>query len=415
MTTIPPAWVAEDRPHVIRFKVPDDAPIVIQDAVLGEVRVEAGELEDFIIRKADGFPTYHLAVVVDDHLMGVTHVIRGQEHLANSPKHALLHDALGYERPTWAHVSLIFNPDGSKMSKRDKDKALRAEVRSRGVEGPPDGAGIEADRWQAWLGDKTMQLETEEASLLARLLGVELPAINVDDFRRAGYMPEVLLNYLALLGWSPGGDREQFDLAFIREHFSLDRIVKSPAKFDRAKLLAFNLDAIQDMDDDQFVVRLQAFCQDFEPEFLEAMTTHQFKTFALANKARSKTFRDPLDSGRFFLAADEDVQWPATKPVRKALCKGEPSGFDRLAAVRELLAAAEPWTPANLEDMLTKWADANCDGNIGKIAQPIRVAVSGGPVSPPIFDTLDILGRAATLARIDRCLAARADLEGAPA
>ncbi len=409
------AWVAEDRPHVIRFKVPDDAPIVIQDAVLGEVRVEAGELEDFIIRKADGFPTYHLAVVVDDHLMGVTHVIRGQEHLANSPKHALLQDALGFERPTWAHVSLIFNPDGSKMSKRDKDKALRAEVRSRGVEGPPEGSGIEDDRWQAWLGDKTMQLETEEASLLARLLGVELPAINVDDFRRAGYMPEVLLNYLALLGWSPGGDREQFDLAFIREHFSLDRIVKSPAKFDRAKLLAFNLDAIQDMDDDQFVVRLQAFCQDFEPEFLEAMTTHQFKTFALANKARSKTFRDPLDSGRFFLAADEDVQWPATKPVRKALCKGEPSGFDRLAAVRELLAAAEPWTPANLEDMLTKWADANCDGNIGKIAQPIRVAVSGGPVSPPIFDTLDILGRAATLARIDRCLAARADLEGAPA
>ena len=260
-----------------------------------------------------------------------------------------------------------------------------------------------------------MQLETGQASTLADLLGVALPEINVDDFRRAGYLPEVLLNYLALLGWSPGGDREQFDREFIKSHFDLDRIVKSPAKFDRAKLLAFNLDAIQAMDDDQFVVRLQAYCQDFEPLFLEAMTTHQFKTFALANKDRSKTFRDPIDSGRFFIEPDDVIDWPASKPVRKALCKGAPNGFDRLVAVRDLLASAEPWTPEHLESMLTTWAEANCEGNLGKIAQPIRVAVSGGPVSPPIFDTLDILGRDATIGRIDRCLAARTALEGAPA
>ncbi|MDP7070579.1 MAG: glutamate--tRNA ligase [Phycisphaerales bacterium] len=407
------AWLAEGRPHVVRFRVPDDSPIIIQDAVLGEVRVEPGELEDFIIRKADGFPTYHLAVVVDDHLMGVTHVIRGQEHLANSPKHALLQDALGFDRPVWAHVSLIFNPDGSKMSKRDKDKALRAEVRTRGLDSPPEGAEIDEQRWESWLGDKTAQLETEEASRLAGVLGIDLPAINVDDFRRAGYLPEVLLNYLALLGWSPGGDREQFDLAFVRENFGLDRIIKSPAKFDRSKLLAFNLDAIQAMDDDQFVVRLHAFCQDFEPMFLESMTPHQFKLFARANKERSKTFRDPIESGRFFIEQDEVITWPATKAIRKALCKGEPCGFDRLAAVRDLLASAEPWTPAHLESMLTTWADANCDGNLGKIAQPIRVAVSGGPVSPPIFDTLDILGRDAVIARIDRCLASRGELEEA--
>ncbi|MCP4758695.1 MAG: glutamate--tRNA ligase [Planctomycetes bacterium] len=405
------AWVAQGRPFVVRFKVPGDAPIVIQDAVLGEVRVEPGELEDFIIRKADGFPTYHLAVVVDDQLMGVTHVIRGQEHLANSPKHALLQDALGFDRPIWAHVSLIFNPDGSKMSKRDKDKALRAEVRSKGIENPPEGAGIEADRWQAWLGDKTMQLETEEATRLAGLLGIQLPAINVDDFRRSGYLPEVLLNYLALLGWSPGGDREQFDLAFIRENFSLDRIVKSPAKFDRAKLLAFNLDAIQAMDDDQFVVRLQAFCQDFEPAFLEAMTTHQFKVFALANKARSKTFLDPIESGRFFVQGDDEIEWPLTKPLRKALCKGEPCGFDRLTAVRDILAEADSWTPEHLETILTTWAETHCEGNLGKVAQPIRVAVSGGSVSPPIFDTLEILGKDATLTRIDRCLSQRESMQ----
>ncbi|MCH2141057.1 MAG: glutamate--tRNA ligase family protein, partial [Phycisphaerales bacterium] len=342
-------------------------------------------------------------------------VIRGQEHLANSPKHALLQDALGFERPIWAHVSLIFNPDGSKMSKRDKDKALRAAVREQGITDPPDGVNIAAEEWSAWLSDKSMQLAADETRSLSESLDVTLPEIDVDDFRRAGYLPEVLLNYLALLGWSPGGDREQFDSEFIKSHFGLDRIVKSPAKFDRAKLLAFNLDAIQAMDEDTFVLRLQAFCQDHAPAFLESMTPDQFRTFALANRERSKTLRDPLDSGLFFIESDEEIQWPASKAVRKALCKGEPCGFDRLDAIRDVLAGVTSWTPADLETVLTDWAEANCEGNMGKIAQPIRVAVSGGPVSPPIFDTLDILGQASTVARIDRCLAAREEIQGAPA
>ena len=404
------SYLAEGRPHVVRFLVPADEPIVVQDAVLGEVRIEAGELEDFVIRKADGYPTYHFAVVVDDALMNVSHVIRGQEHLANTSKHALLQDALGFDRPVWAHVSLIFNPDGSKMSKRDKDKALRAEIKTRGIDAPPPSSGIDDARWSAWLGDKKSQLETAEATSLAVVLGIELPEINIDDFRRGGYLPEVLVNYLALLGWSPGGDREQFDRAFLCEQFSLDRIVKSPAKFDRSKLLAFNLDAIQAMDDDEFVARLQAFCQNYGTDFLEAMTTHQFRIFALANKARSKTLRDPMDSGRFFLQSDDEITWPMSKPIRKALCKGEPTGFSRLAAVRDLLAAASPWEPEHLEYILTTWAEANCDGNLGKVAQPIRVAVSGGPISPPIFDTLEILGKDAVLNRIDRCLASEATM-----
>ncbi len=407
------AWLAEGRPHVVRFRVPDDEPVVIQDAVLGAVRVEPGELEDFVIRKADGFPTYHFAVVVDDALMGVSHVIRGQEHLANSPKHAVLQDALGFDRPVWAHVSLIFNPDGSKMSKRDKDKLLRATVRERGIETPPPDADIPAELWAAWLADKTVQLETDAAVRLANVLDVELPAINVDDFRRAGYLPEVLLNYLALLGWSPGGDREQFDAAFICEQFGLDRIVKSPAKFDRAKLLAFNLNAIQRMTEDEFVERLLNFCEQYEPRFLEAMTPEQFRTFALSNKERSKTLLEPMQSGRFFIAADDSIAWPASKPVRKALCKGSPCGFDRLEAVRGALAGIEVWDTPHLDAAVTQWAEAHCDGNLGKVAQPIRVAVAGGPVSPPIFDTLEILGKDATLARIDRCLSQRGELMGA--
>lgn len=406
-------YLDEGRPHVVRFMIPDGQPVVVQDAVLGEVRVEAGELEDFVIRKADGYPTYHFAVVVDDECMGVTHVIRGQEHLANTPKHALLQDALGFERPVWAHVSLIFNPDGSKMSKRDKDKALRAEVRAQGLDQPPAGVDIDATTFAAWLGDKHMQLETDMATQLAAAIGVSLPEINVDDFRQAGYLPEVLLNYLALLGWSPGGDREQFDRDFLATHFDLDRIVKSPAKFDRAKLLAFNLDAIQDMELSEFVEVLRSFCEAYEPAFLEMMTPAQFECFAHSNKERCKTLRDPLDSGRFFIMADEAICWPDSKPVRKALCKGDPCGFDRLEAVRSELEHVSDWSASGLEASLTAWAETHCDGQIGKVAQPLRVAVSGGPVSPPIFDTLAILGRAAVLARVDRCVAHRAQLEAA--
>ncbi|MCH2135819.1 MAG: glutamate--tRNA ligase [Phycisphaerales bacterium] len=397
-------YLDEGRPHVIRFKVPDE-PVVVVDAVLGEVRIEAGELEDFVIRKADGFPTYHFAVVVDDQSMGVTHVLRGQEHLANTPKHVLLQQALGYDTPVYAHVSLIFNPDGSKMSKRDKDKALRAAVRERGLDAPPAGCGIDTDAWSSWLSDKTTQLGHEQAEALAGVLDIELPEINVSDFRRAGYLPEVLLNYLALLGWSPGDDREQFDKAFLVEHFSLDRIVKSPAKFDRAKLKAFNLDAIQAMDADAFTTRLRAFAQQFEGAFLEAMTPEQFETFAGANHERCKTLTDPFDQGRFFVMADDEITWPDVKGLRKALCKGDPTGYERLEAIRPMLEGLSDWSAASLESAIGDWAKSNCEGNLGRIAQPLRVAVSGGTVSPPIFDTLEILGQAAVLRRIERCLA----------
>jgi glutamyl-tRNA synthetase len=399
------------KPHVIRFKVPDSEAITIHDAVLGDVCIDAGTLEDFVIRKADGFPTYHFAVVVDDQCMGVTHVLRGQEHLANTPKHVLLQRALGFNEPVYAHVSLIFNADGSKMSKRDKDKALRATVRDRKLDTPPEECGIDAETWATWLGDKTVQLDAPLAQTLADVLSVELPEINVSDFRKAGYLPEVLLNYLALLGWSPGDNIEQFDRAFMVSRFTLDRIIKSPAKFDRAKLKAFNLDAIQAMSTDTWVEKLQAFAEQFEPAFLEAMTPSQFSTFAMANKERCKTLREPFDSGRFFVVDDDAVCWPDVKGVRKALVKGDPCGYERLAAVRDALASIDDWSVLTIESAVEAFAQRACDGNLGKVAQPLRVAVSGGTVSPPIFDTLDILGKTAVLARLDRCLANRLELK----
>ena len=395
--------------HVVRFRVPDDEAIVVKDEVLGQIRIEPGELEDFVIRKADGFPTYHFAVVVDDQMMGVTHVIRGQEHLANTPKHVLLQQALGFDTPAYAHVSLIFNPDGSKMSKRDKDKLLRATLREGGMgtDSPPDGCSIDDSIWSQWIADKHVQLDPADAQSLAAVLQIELPEINVSDFRKAGYLPQVLLNYLALLGWSPGSNREQFDRDFLMEHFSLDRIVKSPAKFDRAKLKAFNLDAIQAMSLEDWVALLHAFACTHETAFLECMTPEQFSIFAAANKERSKTLKEPFDSGRFFVLPDDAIDWPNTKGIRKAMCKGDPCGYDRLAQVRMVLEGVEPWTAPELEQAIEAWALEHCEGNLGRVAQPLRVAVSGGTVSPPIFDTLEILGRGAVLARLEGCLANR--------
>lgn len=406
------SWIDEGRDHVLRFKVPP-GEIRIRDEVLGEVVIPDGELEDFVIRKADGYPTYHFAVVVDDALMEVTHVVRGQEHLNNTAKHLLLQDALGFEHPVYAHLSLIFNPDGSKMSKRDKDKTLRNIVKERGIDEPPaDSHGrpaVEPAQWTRWRSSKDHQLDPADAASLADSLGVELPEIDVDDFRRAGYLPGVLVNYLALLGWSPGDDKEQFDLEFLCSHFSLNRVLKSPARFDRAKLLAFNLDAIQSLSSDEFHDLLADYCQAEHPAFLEHMDASTFRLFAAANQERSKTLLDPLASGRFFVEPCEQLSWEPTKAVRKALLNGEPCGYDLLAELAPRLEQSE-WTPESLEAVVVNLSDERAGGKIGKVAQPVRIAVSGGTISPPIYDTLMILGRDRTLRRIALCLEARAAL-----
>ena len=220
-------------PHTVRLRLDPEEQLSWNDLVFGHSGQVAAEIGDMNIRRSDGHPLYNLAVVVDDELMGVTHVIRGQEHLYNTPRHVLLQDALRFRRPSYAHISLILNPDGSKMSKRDRDKALRREVGHRRLEGAPPGSDIPPETWGWWIGDDDHQLDLEASKRLAEALGVELPEIDIEEFRRAGYLPEVLVNYMALLGWSPGGGREKFDQQFLEQHFSLDRIIKSPARFDR--------------------------------------------------------------------------------------------------------------------------------------------------------------------------------------
>ncbi len=398
-------YLDEKRPHVVRFRLPDLEAITFTDVVRGSVEVEAAKVDDFVILKSDGYPTYHFAVVVDDEQMGVTHVIRGQEHLDNTAKHVLLQAALGFRRPTYAHLSLIFNPDGSKMSKRDKDRAVRAAVREKEISQAT--AGISPERWQWWQSSKNHQLEPAEAQMLATTLGITLPEIDVEDFRRAGYLPEVLVNYLALLGWSPGGDVEKFNATYLAEHFDLDRIIKSPAKFDRGKLLAFNLDALQAMRADDFRDRLLAHGERYHAGFLQNLGADKFAMFAAANLARSKTLDDAYRSCGFLVAEAGEIVYEQTKAVRKALAGGDPNGYAHLEALRPILEIQNDWSIAALEAVVTRYADEHADGKLGTIAQPLRIAVSGGTVSPAIFDTLAILGRDQVVQRIQRCLGAR--------
>ncbi len=399
------ALLAAGTPAVIRFRTPE-GPITIRDEILGEATLPAGEVDDFVIRKADGFPTYHFAVVVDDALMGVTHVLRAQEHFNNTAKHMVLQDALGYPRPTYGHMPLIVNPDGSKMSKRDKDKVLRKAVKERGIAAAPGGC-VPADRWATWLADTAVQLELEEANALAAALEVTLPEINVDDFRRSGYLPEVLCNFLALNGWSPGQNVEKFDNAFLCERFDLKRVVKTPAKFDRVKLLSFNCDAITGMPLERYVALSRAHGHAYHPAFMARLSDAQFDALAAASQPRSKTLDDLFRANRFLALDDGAIRWSDAKVVRKHLLDGAPSGLDHVRALRGVLeGVGDPWTVPALEAAITAYAQSAAEGQLGKVAQPLRVVVSGGTVSPPIFDTLAILGRASTLARIDRCIAA---------
>ena len=397
------AWRNEGKPAVIRFKTPP-GPITIHDEILGDATLPAGEVDDFVIRKADGFPTYHFAVVVDDELMGVTTVLRAQEHFNNTAKHIVLQDALGFRRPTYGHLPLIFNPDGSKMSKRDKDKLLRKTAQDKKLTAPPANT-VDAARFTAWLGDKNSQLDFVEATAMAAALNIELPEINVDDFRRSGYLPHVMCNFLALNGWGPGNDLEKFDNAYLCANFALDRVQKTAAKFDRVKLLSFNLDAIQKLSRESFGALVKAHGESFHPEFMKKITAAQFDLLVAASHERSKTLDELFRGNRWLALGDEELTWEKSKQVEKALLSGTPSGLDRLKELRGVLEAVATWTPAGIEESIRQWAaTAGLADQIGQIAQPLRVGVAGCTISPPIFDTLAILGQPSSLRRIDRCL-----------
>ena len=393
-------------PHVVRFMAPDH-DVVVADSVLGEVRFAAGELDDFVIRKADGFPTYHFAVVVDDEAMGVTHVLRGQEHLQNTPRHVALQQALGYRTPVYAHLPLIFNPDNSKMSKRDKDKAVRAFCKEQKVTQPPAGTIDEAS-FKTWMDDKRSQLATDDLRQLAETIGFTPPEIDVEDFRRSGYLPQVLCNYLALLGWNSGEklddgtNIERFTMGYLVEKFDLHRIGKSASKFDREKLMAFNADEIQNrMSDAQFADAWREWLERYDQQTLAAIGEN-LGIAAAAARQRTRILREAAGVVRFALVDAVDFD---EKAVDKVLLKNDGEGLATLRELSTVLERVEPFAADAIEAAIKDWCEQNGLG-MGKAAQPLRVAVTGGTVSPGLGQTLELLGKARSLGRIQGCLAA---------
>ena len=419
-------YEAEGKPFVIRFQMPN-TDITIDDLVLGSVTVKAEELEDFIILKSDGYPTFHLANVVDDALMGVTHVLRAQEHLMNTPKHVALQDALGFDRPKYAHMPLIFNTDGSKMSKRDKAKVARTAAKewikarkqvlpasndtkienekSESYDTLAELSEIPTNRLTAFIQKKNDDTDMVEALAHPHVLNLTLPEIDVHDFRHHGYLPQVVLNYISLLGWSPGNDIERFDLNFLVKNFDLARIGKTNARFDRAKLLAFNTEALSGLSDAEFKTLLMEYEKQFPSHlgsFHQHMGDSRFTLFANCYRQRSRTLKEPFDNGQFFLLSHDRIVYDP-KAIQKVFVKNDHEGLRILKDLRPLLANNPHWTTHEIETMVKHYATEH-DLGLGKVAQPLRVAVSGNTISPPIFDTLNILGQDKTLARIDYCL-----------
>lgn len=401
------ARLAAGEAHVVRLRMPE-SPITVHDQILGDVTVGPEEFDDFIIRKRDGFPTYHLAVVVDDALMGVTHVLRGQEHLINTPRHIAIQMALGFDTPSYAHMPLIFNPDGSKMSKRDKDKAAKKAVKEAGLAScPVEGVGDE--EFTRWLKDKTRQLPSDQLVALAGAVGVQLPEIDVEDFRRAGYLPEALNNYLALLGWNPktknddGTDLEHFDMAFLASRYDMAGMGKSQSKFDRVKLLSFNAYEIAALDDDEFARRWHAWASVYDQGLAARFSLEDMVMLAPAVKTRCKTLADGRGVVGFALVEDEGVAYDG-KAVHKAMLKGEAKGLELLRGFSGVLSGQDPFSPEAIEAAVQSYAESEGVG-MGKLAQPLRVAVTGGPVSPPLGQTLAIVGRDSVVRRIRACIA----------
>jgi glutamyl/glutaminyl-tRNA synthetase len=390
------AFLAEGRQPVVRLRAPE-AVMAFEDGVLGPSATPPEDLDDLVIRKADGFPTYHFAVVVDDHDMGVTHVLRGQEHFMNTPKHLALYQALGWEPPEHAHLPIIFNPEGGKMSKRDKAKVARAAardaVKATSVAEVAARAGLAEQVLADFLAKKSDAVPVAEA--LASALGVALPLIEVMDFRKQGFLPEALLNYLALLGWSPGGDREELDEGELIAAFDLAGVNKTAARFDPDKLAWMNGVYLRKLPLERLLEAHDAYLA-VRPDSPFAAVDASFRGPLLElYRPRLSTLAELDTMARFFLEA------PATYDD-KAMAKWvrKDPGPAALAAAAELLATT-PWTAEALEAAFAARCEAEGWG-LGKLAQPVRVALTGTAVSPGIQETLVLFDREEALRRVAR-------------
>ncbi|MDQ0327302.1 glutamyl-tRNA synthetase [Rhodopseudomonas julia] len=336
-----PSEAPEGIKPVIRIKAPQDGETVVEDHVQGRVTFPNRDLDDFIILRSDGTPTYMLAVVVDDHDMGVTHVIRGDDHLTNAARQGIIYEALGWQVPQWAHIPLIHGPDGAKLSKRHG-------------------------------------------------------ALGVEAYRAMGYLPEALRNYLARLGWGHG-DEEIFSSEQATEWFDLDAIGKGAARFDFVKLQNLNGHYIRQADDARLVADMLKILPEMEtppafPAELSAAQRTQLMQLMPGLKERAKTLVELVHNATFLFAArpltlDSNAEGLLDEDARR-----------RLGLLRDALGNCA-WETEPLEGAVRTLAES--EGiKLGKLAQPLRAALTGSTSSPGIFDVMLALGREETLARI---------------
>ncbi|MEJ2227922.1 MAG: glutamate--tRNA ligase [Alphaproteobacteria bacterium] len=337
-----PSEAPEGAPFAVRFKAPKEGETVVDDQVQGRVVFQNKDLDDLIILRSDGTPTYNLSVVVDDHDMGITHVIRGDDHLTNSGRQSQIYAALGWDAPVFAHVPMILGPDGAKLSKRHG-------------------------------------------------------ALGVEAYREMGYTPEAMRNYLARLGWSHGDD-EIFPTEQMVEWFNMEALGKSPSRFDFVKLENLNGHYIRDMSDDALLKAVRAFLpylpEDKRPA--KPLSDADWNKMALALpslKERAKTLVQLWESAQFLFAK---LPLTFTDKATKLLT---PEARSRLFGFIIALGEVEDWSVASLDAAARAFVQAE-GVKLGDLAQPLRAALTGSTVSPGIFDVMFALGREETLERL---------------
>jgi glutamyl-tRNA synthetase len=321
----------ENQPYVVRFRSPDEGETVVSDLVLGEVTFSNAELDDLIILRSDGTPTYNLAVVADDAAMGITHVIRGSDHLNNTPRQIQLYEALGLNPPLFAHIPLIHGPDGAKMSKRHG-------------------------------------------------------AVAITEYRQAGYLADAVVNYLARLGWSHGDD-EVFSREQLIELFDVAQVGKTAARFDQQKLDWLNAHYLRESEPAVLAAQMVGLMD------VDTTGGPDLAAVIAVLQERSKNLCELAEGARFFYSRPDSFD---EKAVDKSFKPDTDALLDAFVERAESLAE---WSSDSIHALICSVCEQAGVG-LGKLAQPIRILVSGGPVSPPIDITLVLLGRYETLDRI---------------
>ncbi|MFZ0034060.1 MAG: glutamate--tRNA ligase family protein, partial [Sedimentisphaerales bacterium] len=349
----------------------------------------------------DGFPTYNFACVVDDYLMKITHVIRGQEHLMNTPGQQELWKALDFgELPKYAHMSVTVSESGGKLSKRERPKALRNAIKNKpdiNLEKLAGLGNITLEEVNDFVTGKTIP-DMPGIDAMAEYLGVHLPEINVVDFFKSGYLPEAMVNFLALLGWNPGDNREIMSVKELIDCFDLSRLTKTNSLFDRNKLLAFNTEHIKMTPREKLLEHFKDYLKTIESPVANANDKMLTRIIELCAGAR--TLADIERKSRFLFLDEDRIEYDE-KAVKDVLLKND--GLAVLKTVRDKLSAMEQVTVENIEGVLRGLAEERHVG-LGKIAQPLRVAVCGTTISLPIFDSVQMLCKEKTLERIDNTL-----------